>query len=84
VEVIEKMAVYDLQKCIHIVNTYGSRGQKEAMGKLRSLTWEREGSMEAYNILKTIVNAYLLDTANEVYANNKDNHKNEWFMIENN
>jgi hypothetical protein len=77
------MAIHDLQKCIHIINTYGSYDEKEVMDKLRSLTWERLGMRdETYGILNAIVNSYLLDTANEVYTNNKEDHNNEWFMVE--
>jgi hypothetical protein len=75
--------VHDLQKCLHIINIYGTEGQKEAMNKLIGLTWDDINMCkETKGILKAITDGYMLDTANEIYANNKDNHKNEWFMIQ--
>jgi len=77
------MAVTDLQKCKHIINKYGNVVEREVADKLRSLHWNGHRNAEEYMALEAIADNYLLDTANKIYADNKDNHEGEWFMIGN-
>lgn len=75
--------IKDIQKCYQIINRYGSKGQKEAMDKLRCITYYRdEMDWEAYQIIRDIEENYMLKTANELYKNNKDDGNSYWFMKE--
>ncbi|RXZ77998.1 hypothetical protein EBB07_28475 [Paenibacillaceae bacterium] len=77
------MIIKDLQKCMHIINKYGSPDEAEALDKLRALTWERDNLREgSYRLLDEIVAKFMLETANKIYLQHEHNHNNEWYMVE--
>lgn len=69
--------IRDIEKCIHIINTYGSQSEKTVADELRSLTWNHNPDRCAHLTLNNIVGEYMLKTANEIIG--RIGKTNEWF-----
>lgn len=68
------MAICDEQKAYHIINKYGSKEEKDALDKLRSLIWNEKNS-----IIDDMLKNWSLDTANCLQADHKG-ESGDWFM----
>lgn len=69
------MAIRDIQKCIHIINTYGTIAEIKAGDELRSLTYNRS---ECYEILNPVVDENLIKLANVIKL--RTGKTEDWYM----
>lgn len=68
-----------IQRCIHVINTYGSYTEKDICEKLRSMTWDMNGITPlAQQYLNSLAGKSIASIAVEVVERNPS--ATDWFM----